>query len=87
MASKKQLPVTSEAKPVLAPSATPAVDSAKVLTVETPSTEPTFRTDSCKPERAASRGHGYDDYNSDTLKKALVYVLLPIAWAPFTETL
>ena len=42
MASKKQLPVTSEAKPVLAPSATPAVDSAKVLTVETPSTEPTF---------------------------------------------
>ena len=31
MASKKQLPVTSEAKPVLAPSATPAVDSAKVL--------------------------------------------------------
>ena len=45
MASKKQLPVTSEAKPVLAPSATPAVDSAKVLTVETPSTEPTFETD------------------------------------------
>ena len=40
MASKKQLPVTSEAKPVLAPSATPAVDSAKVLTVETPRTEP-----------------------------------------------
>ena len=80
MASKKQLPVTNEAKPVLAPSATPAVDSAKVLTVETPSTEPTFR-------HAASRGHGYDDYNSDTLKKALVYVLLPMAWAPFTETL
>ena len=41
MASRKQVPVTSEAKPVLAPSATPAVDSAKVATVETPSTEPT----------------------------------------------
>ena len=36
MASRKQLPVTSEAKPVLAPSATPAVDSAKVLTVRRP---------------------------------------------------
>ena len=61
MASKKQLPVTSEAKPVLAPSATPAVDSAKVLTVETPSTEPTFG-------HAASRGHGYD-YNSHNARR------------------
>ena len=41
MANKKQAPVTNGARPVLAPSATPAVDSAKVATVDTPSMEPT----------------------------------------------
>mmetsp|Transcript_49892 Transcript_49892/g.61264 ORF Transcript_49892/g.61264 Transcript_49892/m.61264 type:complete len:82 (-) Transcript_49892:918-1163(-) len=40
MDSRKQHPVTKGAKPVLAPSATPAVDSAKVATVDTPSMEP-----------------------------------------------